>query len=166
MNITFRFFFNLFHVTKSVSRSRKPEIFRGFLQTLHTNAGGVPYINNDRSHRLTATSNSLLTGDSTLGIIYTTESVFQQTINTFYLLILAFLSYNFINWQRMVKWIINREECRKTRPSFTMRSISENLQVNSKQNSLGRYFKQGAHENDMLRSDNISTVVRCSETIQ
>ena len=55
---------------------------------------------------------------------------------------------------------------------LTMRSISECLQqmtkptANSKQNTLGRYFNQGAPENDMLRSDNISTVVRCLETIQ
>jgi len=51
INITFRFLFNLFHVTKSVSRSRKPEVFRGFLQKLHINAGGVPYINNERKFK-------------------------------------------------------------------------------------------------------------------
>jgi hypothetical protein len=38
--------------------------------------------------------------------------------------------------------------------------------LNSKQNTLGRYFNQGAPENDMLRSDNISTVVWCLEIIQ
>ena len=37
--------------------------------------------------------------------------------------------------------------------------------VNSKQNTLGRYFSQGAPENDMFRCDNISTVARCLETI-
>jgi hypothetical protein len=61
---------------------------------------------------------------------------------------------------------------RHGRPSFMMRNISECLQqmrkptLNSKQNTLGRYFNHGAPENDMLRSDNISADVWCLEIIQ